>query len=408
VGWLLMSDFTDEEIKERLEKHRLWLVKDNEGEKFNAENVNLSYAQLSEANLSYAQLSHASFFRADLSGADLSAADLSGANLNEVDLSGADTSAANLSGADLTGTELYEANLNGADLTRAELYEANLSGADLTRVNLSGAKLIEAKALSTNFTGAILTNACIQDWHINADTKFEQVECEAIYLREGKWNSELREYEFLDRRPSDPNEFFKPGDFEILVRQSLETVDLIFREGINWQALDKSLERFKDKNNDVGLQAQSIENKGGDFVVKFAVPLDAEKGAIETFLRQEYDREIKAIEDKYRAELSAKDQEIISIERKHNTNLNDIIKLIATNQPSIHNQNINVGRDNNLTANNSVVSMGNISGSINNNVAENSDTSASNYDLRHANIGNLANTVKDQAQQQADQHNNDR
>jgi hypothetical protein len=57
------------------------------------------------------------------------------------------------------------------------------------------------------------------------------------------------------------------------------------------------------------------------------MPPDSEvdKGAIETFLKQEYDRELKVIEDKYRAKLSAKDQEILAIERKHNANLNKVL-----------------------------------------------------------------------------------
>jgi hypothetical protein len=212
---------------------------------------------------------------------------------------------------------------------------------------------------------------------------------------------------YTDRRPSDPNEIFKPGNFEVFVSRYLETVDLIFREGINWQALDKSLEKFREENNGVGLIAQSIEHKLDSFVVKFAMPPDSEvdKGAIETFLKQEYDRELKVIEDKYRAKLSAKDQEILAIERKHNANLNNVIEMMATRPVIINNtnQNTNIGRDNNLNANNSIVSMGDMSGGVNNNVVENSDTSESNYDMRGSNIGNMADT--NQGNQIADQHN---
>ena len=84
-----------EKLNTILEKHKLWLNNDNNGEK------------------------------ADLRGADLSVADLRGA-----DLSVAYLYRANLSGADLSGANLIEANLSEADLSGAYLYRANLSEAE--------------------------------------------------------------------------------------------------------------------------------------------------------------------------------------------------------------------------------------------------------------------------------------
>lgn len=84
-----------------LNKHKMWLLNDPEGE------------------------------RAYLSGADLMGADLRGADLREAFLC-----KANLCGADLMGANLYKADLMGANLMRANLMRANLSGADLC-----GAKL---------------------------------------------------------------------------------------------------------------------------------------------------------------------------------------------------------------------------------------------------------------------------
>ena len=103
-----MKTFTEQELKEILRKHKLWLEDQQDAER----------ADLSRADLS----------RADLSGADLSGADLSGANLSGADLSGAD-----LSGADLSRANLSGADLSRADLSRADLSRANLSGADLSR-----------------------------------------------------------------------------------------------------------------------------------------------------------------------------------------------------------------------------------------------------------------------------------
>jgi uncharacterized protein YjbI with pentapeptide repeats len=96
---------TQDEIKEKLRLHKMWL-NDEEG----GVRANLTGANLTEANLTRADLS-----RADLRWADLTGADLTGANLTEADLYGADLSRADLSRADLTG-----ADLRGADLTGAE------------------------------------------------------------------------------------------------------------------------------------------------------------------------------------------------------------------------------------------------------------------------------------------------
>ena len=73
-------DITYEQLKEILEKHKIWIEGGEGGSR-----ADLSYADLSYADLSYADLSGA-----NLSGADLSYADLSGANLSRANLSGAD------------------------------------------------------------------------------------------------------------------------------------------------------------------------------------------------------------------------------------------------------------------------------------------------------------------------------
>ena len=102
-----MKTFTEQELKEILRKHKLWL---EDSDQQDAERANLSDAYLSDAYLSDANLS-----RANLSGANLSDANLSGANLSDANLSRANLSDANLSGADLS-----RANLSGADLSRAK------------------------------------------------------------------------------------------------------------------------------------------------------------------------------------------------------------------------------------------------------------------------------------------------
>ena len=102
-----MKTFTEQELKEVLRKHKLWLVDHNQQE---AE-------------------------RADLRGAYLYGANLCGANLY----------GANLYGANLRGANLCDANLCGANLYGANLCDANLRGANLRGANLRGANLCDAK-----------------------------------------------------------------------------------------------------------------------------------------------------------------------------------------------------------------------------------------------------------------------
>ena len=119
-----MKTYTEQELKEILRKHKLWL---EDSDQQDAERADLSWADLSWANLSCANLSWANLSRADLSGANLSCADLSGADLSCADLSGADLSGADLSRADLSGADLSYANLSYANLSRAYLSGADLS-----------------------------------------------------------------------------------------------------------------------------------------------------------------------------------------------------------------------------------------------------------------------------------------
>ena len=120
-----------EELKEVLEKHKMWVKGDKGGVRANLSGADLSRADLSEANLSESNLSEANLSESNLYGANLYGANLSGAYLYGAKLYGANLSRTNLSGA----------NLSGAYLSGAYLSRANLSGANLSGANLSGARL---------------------------------------------------------------------------------------------------------------------------------------------------------------------------------------------------------------------------------------------------------------------------
>ena len=103
--------YTNEKLKEIIEKHKKWLNYEKDGEKADLQG-------------------------ADLRNADLQGANLQSANLRSADLQGANLQSANLRSADLQGANLQDADLQGANLRRADLRIADLQRADLQGVDL--------------------------------------------------------------------------------------------------------------------------------------------------------------------------------------------------------------------------------------------------------------------------------
>ena len=106
-----MRIISEQELKNILDKHGKWLIKENGGERADLSYADLRYANLRYANLSYADLSYADLRYADLSSADLRYANLRYANLSSANLSYADLRYADLSSADLRYADLSSANL---------------------------------------------------------------------------------------------------------------------------------------------------------------------------------------------------------------------------------------------------------------------------------------------------------
>ena len=242
-----------------------------------------------------------------------------------VTLNGRDKSyfGANLRGANLIGADLKQANFKNADIIEATFQGANLELANLTLT----------QAIGTNFTKAQMTGACVEAWNIESTTILDDVDCRFVYLLEDpKARTDDRE-----RRPSSGE--FQPGEFTKLFEEVLNTVDLIFRDGINWQAFITAFKKVQVENQDTELVIQSIENKGdGVVVVKVAVPENANKEKIHSDFTQNYQLALAAVEEKYKSLLQAKDNEIV-IYRQKSAEMTEIVKLLA-NKP------INVQVDN--------------------------------------------------------------
>jgi uncharacterized protein YjbI with pentapeptide repeats len=297
--------------------------------------IDLSFANLRFINLSFANVSNARLIYADLISADLRNVDLSIANLSNANLTRTKLSDGDLCSANLSHVALHRANLKNANFSCANLSDADLSAADFSSANLKNTRLVRVQALATNFTSAELTGACLHDWHINGETKLDNVRCDFVYQLE-EWDYISRRMGCNNRRPSSGN--FAPGEFALLFKKALDTVDLIFADGIDWQAFFQSFRELRSQYDDK-ISIQAIEKKSGEaFVIRLEVPLDTDKGAIESKHTELYLR-LTHLEERvsdYKNE--------VKFLRESNTNLHKIVGTMAdnqtTNQTTIHADNI--------------------------------------------------------------------
>jgi uncharacterized protein YjbI with pentapeptide repeats len=250
---------------------------------------------------------------------------------------------------------LRAANLDGVNLEEADLTRADLSGATLRHANLKDANLAESVVLQTDFSEATMTGACLEAWNIDSSTILDQVDCQYVYL--------LRNQQ--ERRPSSGD--FAPGEFTKLFQEVLSTVDLIFRNGVDWKAFVPAFKQVQVENEDTPLEIQSIENKGdGVVVVRVSVPPDTNKEKIHSEFNQQYNLAVKALEAKYRAELQAKDGEI-AIYREQSANMWGVINSLANRpinvQAIAHSKSESKSMNNSTDSSQTVNIGGNVSGS---------------------------------------------
>ena len=284
-------------------------------------------------------------------------------------------------GKSYAGANLKGANLIGADLKEANLKDAYISEATFQGACLEGANLTLAQAVGTDFTSAQMTGACVEAWNIESTTKLDNVDCRFVYLLEyPKPETNDRE-----RRPSSGD--FQPGEFTKLFEEVLNTVDLIFRDGIDWKAFVNAFKKVQVENEDTELALQSIENKGdGVVVVKVGVSDGADKEKIHNDFTQSYQLALQAVEEKYKAQLQAKDEQIV-IYRQQSGDMKEIISLLA-NKPinvqvdnKVENKNmtnsndasrkINIGSvGGDFNASGQALNLGEISGTVTNTINE--------------------------------------
>jgi uncharacterized protein YjbI with pentapeptide repeats len=314
----------------------------------NIQRTNLNKADLSEANLDNANIQNSSLIGANLRGASLRRANLNSTNLDNANLEGANLEGANLEEADLRRSSINpkttkldkkwktiwnilnnpncDKSLEYLDLSCTILAGADLSNAILTGVNFSKTMLAGVSLVDAVLDQATLTGACIKDWNINSRTSIVNIQCEYIYLDfvtiEGK-------YQFTDRLPRESNATFKPGEFEALISKQQDTIDLIFVDGIDWQAFFQSFQELRTQYQDDEITIQSIERKGkGAFVVRLETSASPEaKGAIEDSAKKLYDQNIKRLEAQV-----LHYAKLIEAEKAEKSTLIEIVRVMAENQ----------------------------------------------------------------------------
>ena len=252
---------------------------------------------------------------------DLSEVDLTGMEIWQVDFAGVNLSKArlrfaDLNNSDLSNAELWKADLKGAYLWKADLTNAYLWKANLEETNLQEANLNGVQALGANFEKANLTGASIEDWNISGDTNLKNVVCDFVYLKDKQ----------QERCPSSGN--FSPGEFTKLFEKSIKTVELVFRNGIDWQAFLTSFQKLQIEVNSNELFIRALENKNdGALLIRLNIPLNTNDEAVEGFMRKEYNLALQMNNEEYRMKGAKEEQ--LAIYRQQSINLIEITTIVA-------------------------------------------------------------------------------
>lgn len=181
-----MKNISQEELKEILKKHEMWLKDEEGGERANLINADLSCVDLSYTNLRAANLMGINLSDSNLHNADLTCADLRYANLTDADLTDVDLTCANLEGTNLTDADLRNANLKYTNLRCTDLTSANLENVDLWNANLINSKLVGIK---TNMNTIGYNLACPEEGSFIGYKKASECIVKLLILEDAKRSS---------------------------------------------------------------------------------------------------------------------------------------------------------------------------------------------------------------------------
>jgi uncharacterized protein YjbI with pentapeptide repeats len=169
-------------------------------------------ANLTDADFTQANLKHTDFRKANLTrtcwfeSKNLDLARIENAYLENPKIRQLVTTK-NGEDQDFSNCDLRGLNLKGANLKKADLMGTNLSESSLIGADLTEAIIAKAKLYGVNLSEACLTDACIEGWAISTDLVYDNISCDAIYM---KW---VPPKKTQDRKPDRSSETFQEGDF---------------------------------------------------------------------------------------------------------------------------------------------------------------------------------------------------
>jgi uncharacterized protein YjbI with pentapeptide repeats len=177
-------------------------------------------------------------------------------------------------GSNFDGLDLEGIDLKNADLNNASFIGTNLSQANLHKANLKNAILKKASLDGADLSEAILTGACIESWSIDEKSQLSGVECDYLFLK----NMPDPITGIQERLPNAAAGVdFEKGDFETLFKKDSSIVQLFIRYTDDRQALTTA---FQLLNDDSSLVFQGFEFVGDNALVKYRVSQPMSKDAV--------------------------------------------------------------------------------------------------------------------------------
>jgi uncharacterized protein YjbI with pentapeptide repeats len=223
---------------------------------------------------------------------------------------------------DLSQLNLRGANLNQAKLNGAILKNTDFSHAILTQADLQNSNLTEAQLINSNLTGAFLTGATIESTNFD-EAILQDVNCTFVFELEKPNENGDRE-----RRPHNPNNLFKDGDFEAYHRKIRDKIQLLIRKGTSPEAIHAMFRSLEEEHgitrNDV-TNVRFVENGA---LLDVEPIFKVEKSAVEATADGAIEQNIKAAEERGRL------QGRVEATDKHNQDLNQALFNALNNKPS--------------------------------------------------------------------------
>lgn len=166
--------------------------------------------------------------------------------------------------------DLHGASFAGMDLQGVDFSNSNLAGCDFSTCPLQGANFSHANVTGVDFSGADLTGVIIENWNIDAQTRFTGVKCDFVWLEQKKTTAGR------ERNPPQEGQNFQPGEFAKLYQQVSETISFILHNRTEEAAFALALSKLHEEGKTTA-QILSLEQKGDSTVVKLGLPPQAER-----------------------------------------------------------------------------------------------------------------------------------